>query len=531
MKRYLIILVATLTLSSCNDFLTEYSQNLTYVDSAERLNELLIGEAYMPTIGNTSSGFSFTDYVNAFFIPNVMDDDVEEAYYKEFGSTTTTYYAYKMEGFYKWQEYPYLSDAASTISTGGAGGDDLWQRYYTLILGCNVILEEIENYQDDDTYYNKVKGEALALRALWHFHLHNLWGAAYDVTSASTDLSVPIKISTEVNADGYERNTVAEVFEQITADLEQAIILLDGITQPTCQRINQTSARIFLSRLYLYMENWDKCIEHAKAAIDDPAGFSLADLNVNTNVSTGAAYTYSTYRTYSSNAYLYAFKFSENVFISGYTSSTYMQASSTQPVQLDVPQEVYNLYEDDDKRRSVYIYPASSGSYGRKATVVSNGFHATACGIYMPEAYMNYAEAAFLSGDRATAESMLAALRAKRYTTGTDYTAAITEASTDEDFMQFIRDERRRELLHRGHRWADLRRYAIHSKYPVKTTIKRYVNAWDSAAGASYQLGYYELGTYPEDGGWWLPFPYYAIRSNNGYLVDNERPERPLLQD
>ncbi|MFI3316448.1 MAG: RagB/SusD family nutrient uptake outer membrane protein [Rikenellaceae bacterium] len=529
MKRYLIILVATLGLSSCSDFLSEYSQNLSYITCAEDLNELLICESYMPTMGSASG--NFTDYAAAINSIAVLDDDMQQYVYK---ATSTYYTGEYLEGFYTWQPYPYYGESGSTSVTGGAGGDNMWSGLYGLISGCNVILEEIEDYPDD-ALYSKVKGEALALRALWYFHLNQYWGAAYCAETADTDLGVPVKTDAEISTEGFARNTVAEVYAQMISDLEESIILLDNIVQLHNRRINQTAARILLSRIYLHMENWDKCAEHALNAINDSGSLSL--FNFNDKIWMTATYQIAltfTYYNYAANGYSTIVSnyqnWSENVFLSCYTTAPYMMRTTSHAIQFNVADELYDLYESNDKRKSLYMYKDSyTGGY--KGTAVASAGFVNAYGIFMPEAYLNYAEAMFLLGDRSSAETALAALRSNRYTTGTDYEAAYTTISGDAEFMQFIRDERRRELAFRGHRWGDLRRYAIHSKYPVKTTIKRYFNVWDEAAGTSIQTGCYELGTYPEDGGWWLPFPYYAIRSNDGLLEDNIRPDRPLLQD
>lgn len=53
----------------------------------------------------------------------------------------------------------------------------------------------------------KVGGEARFLRAYYYFQLVNLYGKAYDPSTATTDPGVPIKTSAEVEDKKFQRNT------------------------------------------------------------------------------------------------------------------------------------------------------------------------------------------------------------------------------------------------------------------------------------------------------------------------------------
>ncbi len=102
------------------------------------------------------------------------------------------------------------------------------------------------------------------------------------------------------------------------------------------------------------------------------------------------------------------------------------------------------------------------------------------------------------------------------------------ETFTGQEMIDFIRAERRRELAFLcGLRWYDLRRYAVLPKYQLKTTIRHAVYEYDNAAVLS---GYHELGEWPGDGGWVMPFLTHALQNNEGMLVDNDRPDRVLVQ-
>ena len=92
-----------------------------------------------------------------------------------------------------------------------------------------------------------------------------------------------------------------------------------------------------------------------------------------------------------------------------------------------------------------------------------------------------------------------------------------------ENLVKFIREERRRDLCFLGQRWFDLRRYAVHPKYPQKTRIEHPYYDWN---GSMTLNKVYVLEEYPGDGGWLMPIPRDALLSNEGALKDNVRPER-----
>ena len=127
--------------------------------------------------------------------------------------------------------------------------------------------------------------------------------------------------------------------------------------------------------------------------------------------------------------------------------------------------------------------------------------------LRLSEAYLNYAEAmAMLGGegdDEATAA--LNTLLGNRFNTE-DFEEV--EFDSNAELVQYIRDERRRELCFEGHRWFDLRRWGM----PEITHI------WHSSATESYK---YRLTK--EDLMYTVPIPDEA-KKENVQLLQNELP-------
>lgn len=88
----------------------------------------------------------------------------------------------------------------------------------------------------------------------------------------------------------FSRNTVQECYDLIVSDLESAITELkaaSSIRRKSIYRVDAISAELLLSRVYLYMQNWEKAAEYAQKVIDahpdldnlntDKGAFALAE--------------------------------------------------------------------------------------------------------------------------------------------------------------------------------------------------------------------------------------------------------------
>ena len=80
-----------------------------------------------------------------------------------------------------WGNYQDLSDGQYGTQYWRARMNEIWNKAYSLILNCNLLLESLETtkvpFTEDN--YKIIKGEALALRAMLHFDLLRLFGPVY----------------------------------------------------------------------------------------------------------------------------------------------------------------------------------------------------------------------------------------------------------------------------------------------------------------------------------------------------------------
>lgn len=136
-------------------------------------------------------------------------------------------------------------------------------------------------------------------------------------------------------------------------------------------------------------------------------------------------------------------------------------------------EDLLNTYEDYDLRLKHYIVQAPHG-VNEELMYMAFGKVNIGTQYYLPkhdnsifgrslrlsEAYLNYAEAeARLGGEGiAKAAEALTVLRKNRFDPEDDYEVTITDA---DELIEFIKEERRRELCFEGHRWFDLRRWGM----------------------------------------------------------------------
>lgn len=486
-KIYLYLIALLVIASSCGDFLEEESQNLSYVHSTQDLNELLIGNGYLQK--------QKTGDLYRFVWLDMMDDDSEHLLTKTPEDNKNVMFNVMKES-YKWSAYPFDDDQPNYYQ-----GPTAWHKLYECIGMANVILGEVERFREEEDY-NRIKGESLFLRGFYYFYLVNSWGHPYNPTTASTDLGVPIKLTEYIEDRGFRRNSVEECYQQIIKDVKEAITYLENVTQPSTRRANQNAARALLAKTYLYMGEYQLALEQCDAILDRPGTLALLDLNA----MTPNAY-YMLQRKQTS---------SECIFTNSYGPALFQATSETIRVSsglLSCYDAATDLRFNSGKESHFFRY--LSGNYF--GWVKSGTTEVYGVNLLFPEVYLNKAEALAMLDRPGDAIETLQKLREKRMTD------VGTIDLTGEELVKFIRDERRRELCFTGQRWFDLRRYAVHPKYPQKTRIEHPYYTW---TGSLVLEKMYVLEEYPGDGGWLLPFPKDALIANDGALENNIRPER-----
>ena len=198
-----------------------------------------------------------------------------------------------------WGDYKDLSSYQYNTDYWRDRLDQTWNKAYALILNCNKILETIDANESIFTAgnYYIVKGEALALRAMLHFDMLRLFGPVYSKDSGKT----AIPYYTKVGNTPEDILTAKEVAEKVTADLEEARVLLandpvktegtmmSGTTDGTSNflryralRLNYYAVEALLARVCLYTGDKANALKYATDVIKtvDSGIFPFVDKNL-----------------------------------------------------------------------------------------------------------------------------------------------------------------------------------------------------------------------------------------------------------
>lgn len=493
-KCYMIFGLLALLATGCKKFLSENSQSLQYADNWQKLQEVLVGDGYMPHLLPPFPTNSLKEQLlgRTAYLPwlNAMDDDIAE-----FVNGPSIFDGRgDVFGFFTWQANPFVS-ANYAVSQ-----DDTWSKVYVNINAVNIIAQKATDLKDNPAELKRIRGEALFLRANYYFYMVNAYAKAYNPATATTDPGVPLKITEYVEDKFFTRSTVDSVYQQMITDLKEAETLLDGVVQSNVYHADVNAVNLLQSRIYLYMQNWNAAMEAADKVITRrPRLFNLASYQPQTSFFSSAN--------------------PEGIFTQGgnaviYTSPIYQQSKVLMPSP-----DLMNLYTSNDLRRNIYFELGTNGAYRytkvyRSSSVTPAEMFSDNYYLRNAEAYMNKAEAAAMLHNDQAANQALNTLRAARFLP-TDFTPVNLSGTT---LVNFVRDERRRELCFEGHRWFDLKRYAVNKEYPFTKTI---VHTWSDAAFGSPVTVKATLTLLPGDAAYLVPIPPAAVTFNQGVLAPN----------
>jgi len=339
-----------------------------------------------------------------------------------------------------------------------------WQFAYGSINKANIIIANGERLRlEEDLSSTEIKrlnqliGQAYALRALLHFHLVNAY--AYSPTAIVSGRSkggIPLQLNPVTALGDVEtkgRATIDEVYNQMVADLQEAILIMDNDHSATVNNglIGQAAAQALLSRIALYAGDW----ETAASAASDAIASQQARLSDRENYANDwdAAY-------HPEALFLLIFQINEPVNINVALQRIYTTVNRRDPDYVGggtyLPSDGYlALIDSNDVRRSILQMGRMDRLEVTKFTGDAGGTHIDNIPIIrLTEMYLNRAEAyaQLRRNDEAIADLDL--IRQRSYGDAFSPTTAIGD-----DLLDVIYLERRLELAFEGHRWYDLKRW------------------------------------------------------------------------
>lgn len=410
MKRYSFLLLPLFFLvMGCDRFLEIKSDaKLVVPRSLEDAQALLDDEPWM----------------NEQRVPSRGEDAGDEYYFSE---ATYNSRPEAVRKFYLW-EYPEYF---------GTGND--WTSAYVPIYNANLALEILENVERTDRNrmdWDNVKGSALFYRAFYFFKLLVVFSPVYDESTADTDYGIALRMDTDFN-NLSTRASVRECYEQILKDLSEASEYLPDYSR-RLTRPSKGAVYALLSNIHHYMGNYESSLEYANTALSYNSG--LIDLNGDPDLLNASAAS-TPFVKFNKETIFYAELANNFVFVNRNVSL--------------VDSALYDSFENHDLRKTI-LFRIVNGDALFKGTLTGANARKFG-GLSTGEIILNKAESLAKLNQPQEAVLTLNTLLTKRYLTGS---ALLNPEEYDQQTaLNVVRQERRKELMMRGVRFSDLKRY------------------------------------------------------------------------
>ncbi|WEK18907.1 MAG: RagB/SusD family nutrient uptake outer membrane protein [Candidatus Pedobacter colombiensis] len=331
---------------------------------------------------------------------------------------------------------------------------NIWLSILAATNNVNNVLASLPNlaakFPDQTVRLDSIKGQALVMRALCHFDLSRVYAQPYNYTTDASHLGVPVLLKTPGPGEQVSRKTMKETYDQIIADLNQALPLLEKTNNHTSQfSISYQAALALLSRVYLYKGDWAQCIANSDKVINDNNYvLATADNYLSTFLAPG--------KTANGRKIEGIFQLS-NIVLTYSSSGVFVVLSDALSAQYTASAKILNLL-NGDIRVSMFNTVLTGENKDKTITrkyadgAVNTMNPQTIQVIRLSEIYLNRAEARWNLGQypQAAEDIRIISQRAHPNTT-------INISSSDPALLyKIIADERNRELCFENHRFFDI---------------------------------------------------------------------------
>lgn len=327
---------------------------------------------------------------------------------------------------------------------------DIWERGYRVIDACTrtikggkQVLDNDELNLDEDDVMNvqSYLSQCYSLRALATFTLTNIYGLPYQPGKTNSQLGVilldeePLEPFVKV-----DRSTVEECYAQVLADIDNAKeYYTDESEMNGAPQFYFNSAAIFAleARVKLFMGDYEGAAEAAQTAIELRDAYPVSNDIYVTMWSSIAI----------NDELIFAISKSDNDNLSANALNTLYGSYGG-----DVTEVVEGAFGENDIRANV-LYTTAYKFQGTSTSQATSNIPV----FRVSEMYLIIAEAQAQLGNIDEAKEALF-FTAQR---DTDIESADDLPSDQDELLDFIADERIRELYQEGHRWFDARRTGL----------------------------------------------------------------------
>lgn len=437
MKRilsYIVIGVAVVLTAACNGFLEKapvlsQSTELT-LSSFDGLDKAVIG------------AYSYLGSSAWYGGERILEAEMRSGNGIKHADHTSNRYMTQMN-------WNYTADATS----------GMWSYGYITISRVNNVIDNLEGKESSSVTtqdLNNLKAECLFLRALSHFDMVTLYALPYNYVKANASslkdnqkAGIPYVYHTDPEGRPA-REDVVTVYENIVKDLLEAESIIDpgyvrkGVKDKKAA-VTLPAIQALLSRIYLYMSEWQKSADYATKVINN-GDYSL--------------YTVDNYASVWSNDVGGSEVIFENyIDLTNYSNEdcSYMTYPEGAYGDCIASNALMDLYEEGDVRGELYRQDSKETpglwwtlKYEGKGYSTPDANNTVI--LRLSEMYLNRAEA-IVNGASVAGVTALSDLNSIAANRG----AALWTAAG----MQAIRTERRKELAWEGQYFFDLARWGM----------------------------------------------------------------------
>ncbi|WEK36137.1 MAG: RagB/SusD family nutrient uptake outer membrane protein [Candidatus Pseudobacter hemicellulosilyticus] len=326
-----------------------------------------------------------------------------------------------------------------------------WLGIYNRIFNNNIVLDgmtkRIDPVSEDDKF---VLGQALFNRSVAFWSVAQHYCNPFNNNTASSELGIPLRLNIDL-AEQSKRSTVMQTYGQILSDLKTSATYLPKDT-PYPTRPDKAAAFAMLARTYLSMSIYDSAYVYSNRSLElenDLIDFTeLSESQPNFGL-------------FPKEVLFHDVLYTGEV--SGFLTRNYLVDST-----------FYDSYDENDLRK-IILFSKNNNLVTFKGNYNDNADELFA-GLAVDEMYLVRAECLVRLGKIDEGLNDLNYLLKKRYKKSVDGTSLFEDytAVGETEALQYVLQERRKELILRGLRWSDLRRLNSDERFDV--TIDRIVD-------------------------------------------------------
>ena len=243
-----------------------------------------------------------------------------------------------------------------------------WFYYYKLISNANAVICNIDNATGTDAERQFIKAQALTFRAHSYFMLSQFYCARWSDSSSGSTRGLPLRL--DESTGDLEASTLAEVYAQVYADLEEAIDLYteSGMDRDSDDNYspNIDVAYAIYARAALTREDWSTAVTYARLARQNYELMSNDEYIDGGFNEPNDEWIWSSYSASDQTLYYYSFF--------AYQASN-SSASVCRNYPLAISKELIDQIPETDLRRDMYLVPTDdeADSYSTSTSQSTSG--------------------------------------------------------------------------------------------------------------------------------------------------------------